>query len=56
MARVVVVGGSVAGLSAALALSRRGHEVTVFHRGQTNAQLPAGVRHVYGDVAAFAEK
>ncbi len=29
MARVVVVGGSVAGLGAALALNRRGHEVTV---------------------------
>ena len=29
MARVVVVGGSVAGLGAALALGRRGHEVTV---------------------------
>jgi 2-polyprenyl-6-methoxyphenol hydroxylase-like FAD-dependent oxidoreductase len=29
MARVVVIGGSVAGLSVALALNRRGHDVTV---------------------------
>jgi len=26
-----------------------GHEVTVFHRGQTHADLPSGVRHIYGN-------
>lgn len=28
-----------------------GHEVTVFHRGEHEAELPAGVRHVHGDLA-----
>ena len=26
-----------------------GHEVTVFHRGEHQAGLPAGVRHLLGD-------
>jgi len=26
-----------------------GNEVTLFHRGQTEADLPASVRHIYGD-------
>jgi nucleoside-diphosphate-sugar epimerase len=28
-----------------------GHDVTVFHRGDHEAELPAGVRHIHGDLA-----
>ena len=42
MARIVVVGAGVAGLGAALALGRAGHEVTVVERDAT--PLPAGPR------------
>src|SRR5687768_9110914 len=35
MSRVVVVGAGVAGLGTALALGRRGHEVTVLERDHT---------------------
>jgi nucleoside-diphosphate-sugar epimerase len=30
-------------------LASAGHEVAVFHRGRTQADLPAGVRHLIGD-------
>jgi nucleoside-diphosphate-sugar epimerase len=30
-------------------LADGGHEVTVFHRGETEAELPSSVRHVHGD-------
>lgn len=32
-------------------LDELGHQVTVVHRGETNADLPAGAREVLGDVA-----
>jgi len=32
-----------------------GHEVTIFHRGQTETDLPTTVHHVHGDFAGFAE-
>ena len=30
-----------------------GHEVTIFHRGETEQDLPSSVRHVHGDFANF---
>lgn len=34
-------------------LVERGHDVTVFHRGESEPELPFDVRHVTGDVARF---
>ena len=36
-----------------------GHSVTLFHRGETNADLPASVKHIYGDrhsLSTFADE
>ena len=30
------------------------HEITIFHRGATETDLPEGVRHIHGDFASFA--
>jgi nucleoside-diphosphate-sugar epimerase len=50
--RVLIVGGtSLTGPFAVRRLHALGHEVTVFHRGDHEAELPAGVRHVHGDIA-----
>ena len=32
-----------------------GHEVTIFHRGETEQDLPPSVRHLHGDFANFNE-
>jgi nucleoside-diphosphate-sugar epimerase len=50
--RVLILGGT--GLTGPFAVRRLhalGHDVTVFHRGEHEAELPAGVRHVHGDIA-----
>lgn len=47
--RVLVLGGT--GLSGPFLVRRLdelGHEVTIFHRGQHEADLPAGVRRIHG--------
>lgn len=50
--RVLILGGTtLTGPYAVQRLQSLGHEVTVFHRGDHEAQLPAGVRHVHGDFA-----
>jgi nucleoside-diphosphate-sugar epimerase len=36
-------------------LAEQGHELTIFHRGETDAELPASVRHVHGNFASFSE-
>jgi nucleoside-diphosphate-sugar epimerase len=36
-------------------LAERGHDVTIFHRGETESDVPASVEHVHGDFSAFAE-
>jgi nucleoside-diphosphate-sugar epimerase len=51
--RVLILGGT--GLTGPFLVRRLyglGHEVTVFHRGQHEADVPAGVRHLRGDLAA----
>lgn len=48
--RVLVIGGtSFIGPRVVRRLVEDGHEVTVFHRGQTHSDLPRGVRHILGD-------
>jgi nucleoside-diphosphate-sugar epimerase len=54
--RVLLIGGTrLVGPPLVRELVAAGHEVTVFHRGQTEAALPASVRHVHGDVAQFLD-
>jgi 2-polyprenyl-6-methoxyphenol hydroxylase-like FAD-dependent oxidoreductase len=50
--RCVVAGGSLVGLSAAIALSRLGFEVTVAERSLAPGALPAPVRQRLADFAA----
>jgi nucleoside-diphosphate-sugar epimerase len=48
--KVLVVGGTnFIGPYAVRLLAEAGHEVAVFHRGPTGAQLPEGVGHILGD-------
>jgi nucleoside-diphosphate-sugar epimerase len=55
--RVLFLGGtSFTGPHAVRELAERGHEVTVFHRGENEPELPASVRHVHGDMARWAEQ
>jgi nucleoside-diphosphate-sugar epimerase len=50
--RILILGGtSLTGPYAVRRLHSLGHEVTVFHRGEHEAQLPEGVRHLHGDFA-----
>lgn len=36
-------------------LDKQGHEVTVFHRGETEADLPGSTRHIHGDRNTLSE-
>jgi nucleoside-diphosphate-sugar epimerase len=48
--KVLLIGGTrFLGAAIARELRRRGHEVSVFHRGRTETPLPGDVRHVFGD-------
>jgi nucleoside-diphosphate-sugar epimerase len=48
--RVLVMGGTrFNGLALVYELAKHGHEVTILNRGETDAQLPGGVRHLYAD-------
>jgi nucleoside-diphosphate-sugar epimerase len=52
--RVLVLGGTrFIGPFAVRELAEAGHEVAVFHRGESEVELPA--RHVHGDFAQFDE-
>jgi len=54
--RVLVVGGTgFVGSHAVRRLAARGHDLTLLHRGQTETELPAGVRHLRGDRAALGD-
>lgn len=53
--RVLILGGTkFIGPHVVRRLAAGGHEVTVFHRGETEAALPSTVRHVHGDFSEFA--
>ena len=50
--RILILGGtSLTGPYAVRRLHAIGHEVTIFHRGEHEAEFPPGVRHVHGDFA-----
>jgi nucleoside-diphosphate-sugar epimerase len=50
--RLLVLGGTaLTGPFAVRRLHALGHRVTVFHRGEHECELPAGVRHMHGDLA-----
>jgi nucleoside-diphosphate-sugar epimerase len=56
MAIVLVLGGTrFVGPFAIRALVEAGHEVTIFHRGRSEPDLPKPVRHVHGDFASFGD-
>ena len=53
---ILVLGGThFIGAHAVRRLTSLGHEVTVFHRGETEAELPESVEHLYGDRERLAE-
>ena len=56
--RILVIGGTgFIGPHVLRHLGAEGHEVTIFHRGETHAELPDGVREIHGDrrdLASFA--
>jgi nucleoside-diphosphate-sugar epimerase len=48
--RLLILGGTtLTGPYAIRRLHSLGHEITVFHRGEHEVELPAGVRHLHGD-------
>ncbi|MBE3562022.1 MAG: NAD-dependent epimerase/dehydratase family protein [Ktedonobacteraceae bacterium] len=50
--KILILGGtSFIGPAIVHTLLQAGHEITVFHRGRTEADLPAGVRHIHWDEA-----
>src|SRR5688572_14842123 len=52
--RVLVIGGTnFIGPHVVIALHRHGHEVTVYHRGIHEPELPSAVRHVHSPRAAI---
>lgn len=54
--RILVIGGTrFIGPRLVRALSDEGHDVAVFHRGITEADLPSSVRHIHGERAAIEE-
>ncbi len=48
--KIVIIGGTnFIGPPVIRHLTQMGHEVTIFHRGKTTAQLPAGVHEILGE-------
>lgn len=55
--RVLVLGGTrFIGPHVVRMLAGRGHDVTIFHRGETETDLPARVRHVHGEFTTFSKQ
>lgn len=51
---ILVLGGTkFVGLHVVRQLAAREHEITIFHRGVTETELPECVRHIHGDFASF---
>lgn len=48
--KILILGGTrFIGSYVTSQLVEKGHEVYLFHRGQTNLNIPDGVHHIYGD-------
>ncbi len=55
--KVLIIGGTAfVGPHVARRLCAAGHEVTVFHRGRTEGDLPAAVRHIHCAAADLADR
>jgi len=53
--RVLIIGGThLTGPHVVRGLVELAHQVTIFHRGTTEADLPSEVRHIHGDRTAIA--
>jgi uncharacterized protein YbjT (DUF2867 family) len=51
--RILILGGTTrTGPYAVRQLHSLGHNVTVFHRGEHEAELPAAVRHLHSDLTS----
>jgi len=47
---MLIIGGTrLTGPYTVRALASRGHDVTIFHRGQTETELPSSVHHLHGE-------
>ncbi|OGO53217.1 MAG: NAD-dependent dehydratase [Chloroflexi bacterium RBG_16_68_14] len=54
--RILIIGGTrFIGPAVVARLSAMGHQVIVFHRGESEAELPPGVRHLHGDRQRLGE-
>ena len=54
--QILVIGGTnFMGPLVVRSLSEQGHEITVFHRGQTRTDLPSGVKEILGDRRSLNE-
>lgn len=54
--RILVLGGTrFVGPYVVRQLARHGHHLTIFHRGETEIDLPSSVHHVHGDFTRFAD-
>lgn len=50
--RILIVGGTgFMGPFVVRQLAEQGHELLLFHRGRTHAELPSDITHLYGDRA-----
>lgn len=53
--RVLILGGTkFLGPHVVRRLAERGHDVTIFHRGETEVELPSSIHHIHGDFSEFA--
>jgi nucleoside-diphosphate-sugar epimerase len=54
--KILLIGGSgFMGPAVARHLAEHGHQIAVFHRGQSNPVLPDGVRHISGERRSLAD-
>lgn len=55
--KILVLGGTrFIGPRVVTLLAQRGHDVTIFHRGETETDLPASVRHIHAPFASLPER
>ena len=48
--KIIIIGGTrFIGPSVVKKLYEQGHDITLFHRGKSKADLPEDIPHIYGD-------